>query len=187
MRSPASSAPRRATWASCFPRWARSSSSRPSWPTAFCRARPSPWVTRRISATTSRHARSANNIKATAKSAASQGAFCIRRTQHESTKQPEPLAGHFALRRRVRHRHGRRVRCFDNTVHRAPGPCDDGAVHRRVVAATTAAPTVTSSWAAAIPSAARNAARGSPTSRSPRRRKRSSTRKRSTERTRRPR
>ena len=37
------------------------------------------------------------------------------------------------------------------------------------------------------PSAARNAARGSPTSRSPRRRKRSSTRKRSTERTRRPR
>ena len=38
-----------------------------------------------------------------------------------------------------------------------------------------------------IPSAARNAARGSPTSRSPRRRKRSSTRKRSTERTRRPR
>ncbi|RHS32355.1 hypothetical protein DWV52_09130 [Ruminococcaceae bacterium AF10-16] len=41
--------------------------------------------------------------------------------------------------------------------------------------------------AAAIPSAARNAARGSPTSRSPRRRKRSSTRKRSTERTRRPR
>ena len=37
------------------------------------------------------------------------------------------------------------------------------------------------------PSAAQNAARGSPTSRSPRRRKRSSTRKRNTERTRRPR
>ena len=76
-RSPASSAPRRATWASCCPRWARSSCSRPSWPTACCPARPSRWVTRRISATTSRLARSDNQSRRKRPLA---GAFSDRRT-----------------------------------------------------------------------------------------------------------
>ena len=44
-RHPTSWAPSRATWASCCPPWARSSCSRPSWPTACCPARPSPWAT----------------------------------------------------------------------------------------------------------------------------------------------
>ena len=47
-----------ATWASCCRPWARSSCSRPSWPTACCPARPSPWATPRISGTMWRLGRS---------------------------------------------------------------------------------------------------------------------------------